>query len=342
MELRHLRYFVAVAEELHFGRAAARLNTSQPSLSQQIRDLERELKVDLFRRTKRHVELTAAGRRFLHEARRILAAAEHAGGLARETARAESRKIVIGISPETDWRFLGKALRLFAEHVASVDVLFQNLTASAQVRALQEGQIDIGFVNLPLDAEGLVAERTGRVRLVIALPENHPLARKRTVRLEELSGEAYALWPRHLSPGHYDNLLATYRRAGFGEPITTEGGLPSDRTVLGMVAAGLTIALVEPAMRQMHAHGVVFRPLVGPAVFIEKGFICRRGEGTTILAALLHEMKQILDEANALPRESAVSAAAARAGSAAPLNRHVVRHIRNMTPSPRKRTRLGR
>jgi DNA-binding transcriptional LysR family regulator len=269
MELRHLRYFVVVAEELHFGRAAARLNTSQPSLSQQIRDLEREVNVDLFRRTKRHVELTAAGGRFLHEARRILAAAAHAGGLARETARAESRKIVIGISPETDWRFLGKALRLFAEHVTSVDVLFQNLTPDAQVKALHEGQIDIGFVNLPLDAEGLVAERTGRVRLMIALPENHPVARKRSIRLEELSGEAL---------------------------ITTEGGLPSDRTVLGMVAAGLTIALVEPAMRQMDARGVVFRPLASPAVFLEKGFIHRRGDQTAILAALLHEMKEILEE----------------------------------------------
>lgn len=342
MELRHLRYFVAVAEELHFGRAAARLNTSQPSLSQQVRDLERELKVDLFRRTKRHVELTSAGRRFLQEARGILAAAEHAGGLARETARAESRKIVIGISPETDWRFLGKALRLFAEHVTSVDVLFQNLTSESQVKALYEGQIDIGFVILPLDAEGLVTERTGRARLMIALPENHPVARKRSVRLEDLSGEAYTLWPRQLAPGYYDHLLATFRRAGFGVPITMEGGLPSDRTVLGMVAAGLTIALVEPAMRQMGARGVVFRPLVSPTVFIEKGFIYRRGDQTPILIALLHEMKELLDEANVVLRESEDSDAAARAGRAAPLNRHAVRHIPNLTPSPRKRARLGR
>ena len=138
MELRHLRYFVAVAEDLHFGHAANRLNTSQSSLSQQIRNLETELKVDLFRRVKRHVELTPAGSRFLREARGILAAAERAAGLARETAREESQKIVIGISPETDWAFLGKALRLFGEHAPSVDVLFQNLTPEARSRPSTE------------------------------------------------------------------------------------------------------------------------------------------------------------------------------------------------------------
>jgi DNA-binding transcriptional LysR family regulator len=108
LELRHLRYFVAVAEELHFGHAASRRNTSQSSLSQQIKNLETELKVDLLARTRRQVELTPAGRRFLQEAREILAAAEHAAGLARETTRGEAQKLVVGISPKTDWHFLGK------------------------------------------------------------------------------------------------------------------------------------------------------------------------------------------------------------------------------------------
>src|SRR5450755_371745 len=169
MELRHLRYFVAVAEDLHFGRAANRLHTSQSSLSQQVRNLESELKVDLLRRVKRHVELTPAGKRFLQEAREILAAAERAAGLARETAREESKKIVIGISPETDWAFLGKALRLFGEHAPSVEVLFQNLTPAAQIEALRMGRIDIGFVGLPMDSKGVVSEVTGRERLVAAI-----------------------------------------------------------------------------------------------------------------------------------------------------------------------------
>jgi DNA-binding transcriptional LysR family regulator len=291
VELRHLRYFVAVAEELHFGHAASRLHTSQPSLSQQVQNLERELKVNLLRRTKRHVELTPAGRGFLQEARKILAAAEHAAGLARETAREESRKLVIGISPDTDWLLLGKALRLFAEHVPSIEILFENLTAEAQVDALNQGRIDIGFVSLPLESEGLVTETTGRVRLLVALPEKHPMARNTTIRLEELAKEAYTLWPRHLSPGSYDHLLAVFRRAGFGPPITMEGGLPSTRTVLGMIAAGLTIALVDPALQQVSASRVVFRPLAGSGVFTETGVVYRQGDPSPILTTFLHELK---------------------------------------------------
>jgi DNA-binding transcriptional LysR family regulator len=291
MELRHLRYFVAVAEDLHFGRAANRLHTSQSSLSQQIRNLETELKVDLLRRVKRHVELTPAGNRFLQEARGILAAAERAAGLARETEREESKKIVIGISPETDWAFLGKALRLFGEHAPSVEVLFQNLTPEAQIEALRGGRIDIGFVGLPIEAAGVVSEVTGRERLVAAIPEHHPMARNGRILLKELSGEAYTLWPRHLSPGRYDQLLSIFRRAGFGPPITMEGGLPSTQTVLGMVAAGLTIALVDPAIKQRATPGVIFRPIADRGVFIESGVIYRREDPSPLLASFLHEVR---------------------------------------------------
>jgi DNA-binding transcriptional LysR family regulator len=291
MELRHLRYFVAVAEELHFGHAASRLHTSQPSLSQQVRNLERELKVQLLIRTKRRVELAPAGQRFLEEARGILAAADRAVGLAREAAREESRKLAIGIYPETDWRLLGRALRLFAEHGPTVEIVFENLTPDAQIDALREGRIDMGFVALPMEVEGLTSESTGRVRLMVALPEKHPMARKTTLRLEELSKEAYTLWPRHFSPASYDQLLAVFRQAGFGPPITMEGGLPSTHTVLGMIAAGLTIALVDPSLRQMAAPGVVFRALSGPGIFTETGVIYRRNDPSPILASFLHELR---------------------------------------------------
>ena len=293
MELRHLRYFVAVAEELHFGRAASRLHTSQSSLSQQVRNLEGELKVDLLRRVRRHVELTPAGSRFLQEARWILAAAERAAGLARETAREESQRLVIGISPETDWQFLGRALTIFREHAPSAEVLFQNLTPEAQVSALHGGRIDIGFVGLPIEAEGLTSEVTGRERLVIAIPEKHPMARNERIRLKDLSGEAYTLWPRHLSPNRYDRLLSIFRRAGFGPPIAMEGGLPSTRTVLGMVAAGLTIALVDPAIEQRAITGVVFRAIEDRGVFTESGVIYRREDVSPLLTAFLHEVRLV-------------------------------------------------
>jgi DNA-binding transcriptional LysR family regulator len=291
LELRHLRYFVGVGEELHFGRAAIRLHTSQSSLSQQIRNLEKELKVDLLRRIKRHVELTPAGKRFLHEAREILAAAARAAGLAREAAREESRKIVIGISPETDWAFLGRALRLFRERASSVDVLFQNLTPEDQIAALRSGQIDIGFVGLPIEADGIVSEVTGHERLVAAISEQHPMARRDHIGLHDLSKEAYTLWPRHLSPGSYDHLLAIFQRAGFGPPIAMEGGLPSTETVLGMVAAGLTIALVDPAIQLRATPGVVFRPIVDHEVFTESGVIYRHDDPSPLLASFLEEVR---------------------------------------------------
>jgi DNA-binding transcriptional LysR family regulator len=301
MELRHLRYFVAVAEELHFGHAASRLHTSQPSLSQQVRNLERELKVQLLIRTKRRVELAPAGRRFLEEARGILAAADRAVSLARETAREESRKLAIGIYPETDWRLLGRALRLFAEHVPSVEIFFENLTPDAQVEALHEGRIDLGFVALPMEAEGLMSESTGRVRLMVALPQKHPMAGKAALRLEQLSREAYTLWPRHFSPASYDQLLGVFRRAGFGPPITMEGGLPSTHTVLGMIAAGLTIALVDPSLRQMAAPGVVFRALAGQGIFTETGVIYRRNDPSPILASFLHELRATIQRRKSAP-----------------------------------------
>jgi DNA-binding transcriptional LysR family regulator len=260
-------------------------------LSQQVQNLERELKVSLLARTKRQAQLTAAGQRFLQESRGILAAAERAAGLARETAREETRILVIGISPDTDWLLLGRALRLFAEHVPSVEILYENLAPEAQIEALREGRVDIGFVGLPLEADGLVTETTGRVRLMVALPEEHPMARKNALRLEELSKETYTLWPRHLSPGSYDHLLAIFRRAGFGPPVRMEGGLPSTRTTLGMIAAGLTIALVDPALQQMTASGVVFRPLAGPGVFTETGVVYRQGDASPILESFLHQLR---------------------------------------------------
>ena len=291
MELRHLRYFVAVAEELHFGHAAARLHTSQSSLSQQIRNLESELKVDLLRRVKRHVELTPAGFRFLQEARGILSAADRAAGLARQTARGESLKIVVGISPDTDWQFLGRTLRLFAEHAPAVEIQFQNLTPEAQVDALLANRIDVGFVGLPLEVHELVTEATVRVRLVVALPEKHPMARNASLRLSDLAGENYMLWPRHLSPGRYDQLESIFRKAGFQPPIALEGGLPSTQTVLGMVAAGLIIALVDPAIKQRSIPGIVFRPLGDRNVFTESGVIYRRTDSSPLLASFLHEIR---------------------------------------------------
>ena len=181
----------------------------------------------------------------------------------------------------------------------------------AQVEALRTGHIDVGFVGLPLEAEGMVTETTGRVRLMVALPAKHPMARSDAVMLEELSKEAYTLWPRHLSSGSYDHLIAVFRRAGFGPPITMEGGLPSTRTILGMIEAGLTIALVDPVLQQMSTSGVAFRPLAGRGVYTETGVIYRRADASPILDA----MRLVKDplEQDLLREASRISADAHRA-----------------------------
>jgi DNA-binding transcriptional LysR family regulator len=187
--------------------------------------------------------------------------------------------------------FLGKALRLFREHAPSVEVLFQNLTPEAQIGALQGGRIDIGFVGLPIDAEGVVSEVTGTERLMAAIPAKHPMARNGRIRLRDLSGEAYTLWPRHLSPSRYDLLLSIFRKAGFGPPIAMEGDLPSTQTVLGMVAAGLTVALVDAAIKQRAMPGVVFRTIGDRGVVTESGVIYRREDPSPLLASFLHEVR---------------------------------------------------
>ena len=285
MELRHLRYFVAVADELHFGHAAARLNTSQPSLSQQIRNLERELRVGLFVRSKHRVELTKAGDRFLKEARLILASADRAADLARQAEHGDNLRFVIGISPETSWQFLRPVLREFAEHLPSVDVVFRVIATGAQPVTLRDGKIDVGFVSLPVSEEGIESERIERAPLRVALPEGHPLAGRRRIALEGLTKEHFTLWPRDLAPGLRDEIEKIFTLAGFGPPLQMEGGLPSVRTTLGMVAAGLTIALVEPES-QLTTPGVVFRDLLKP-IFIELGVIYRAGDSSPLLASFL-------------------------------------------------------
>ena len=306
MELRHLRYFVAVAEELHFGHAAARLRTSQPSLSQQIRNLERELRVELFERSKRKVQLTPAGSRFLSEAREILRSAERAAALARETEREETQKLVVGISPDTDWEFLGRVIRAFAQKLPAVELSFQNLVPEDQVKALREGRLDAGFVGLPLtEDDGLTAEVTARVPLVVAISSKHPKSRSPEISLKQLSGEPYALWPRHLSPGSFDQMLEIFHRAGFGPPVTMEGGIPSARTLIGMVAAGLTIALVDPATRDIAPKGVRFFSLPDAEGISESGVIYRRDDPSPALAAFLEEVRVAAPVAAGAPRAKA-------------------------------------
>src|SRR5512132_1230001 len=162
MELRHLRYFLAVAEELHFGRAAARVRIAQPPLSQQIRQLEQELGITLFNRTKRRVELTPAGRAFLEHARQILAETERAKRVAQRAGRGEIGRLAIGFVASADLDLLPRVLRVWRARFPDVDVELHALLTAAQAEALRHGRVDVGFVRLPMDETGLVVDAITR------------------------------------------------------------------------------------------------------------------------------------------------------------------------------------
>src|SRR5215471_11785360 len=189
MELRHLRYFLAVAEELHFSRAAARLGIAQPPLSQQIRQLEQELGVALFHRTNRRVEMTPAGRAFLDEVRRVFAQTELAVSTAQRAGRGEIGQLAIGFVPSADLDILPRVLRVWSTRFPAVGIGLHPLLPSAQTEALRDGRIQIGFV-----------------------------------RLSELRNDPMIMFPRHTAPGYYDFLLAACRRAGFTPRVLHEPG----------------------------------------------------------------------------------------------------------------------
>ena len=241
MELRHLRYFLAVAEELHFGRAAARLGIAQPPLSQQIRQLEQELGVTLFHRTKRRVEITPAGQAFSEEVRQVFAQAERAVSTARRAGRGEIGQLDIGFAPSADLDILPRVLRVWNARFPAVEIDLHPMLPSAQTEALRDGRIHIGFVRLPLEESGLVVETIQREPLLAVLPAGHPLARRARVRLAQLADDRMIMFPRRMAPGYYDLLISMCRSAGFTPRVLGEPG--SIPTNLGLVSAGLGVTL---------------------------------------------------------------------------------------------------
>jgi DNA-binding transcriptional LysR family regulator len=284
MELRHLRYFVAVAEELHFSRAASRLHMAQPPLSQQIRQLEQELGVALFTRTKRRVEMTPAGGAFLEEARRVLAQAERGVRPAQRAGRGEIGHLAIGFVPSADLDLLPRVLRVWGAQFPHVEIELHALLPAAQVEALLDGRIHIGFVRLPLDDSGLAVESIQREPLLAVLPRGHRLARSVRVRLPDLAGDTMILFPRHIAPGYYDVFVNACRRAGFTPRVLHPGSM---QTNLALVSAGLGVSLLPASIRNLRRAGVVYRPLAPPVPQVEMAVAYRRAERSAVLPAFL-------------------------------------------------------
>jgi DNA-binding transcriptional LysR family regulator len=254
MELRQLRYFVAVAEELHFRRAAARLHMAQPPLSQQIQKLERELGVELFRRTNRRVELTDAGKVLLREARQTLMHAERSAEAVRYAAKGEIGWLRIGFVGSVSYELLPYLLQEYRRRYPAVQLKLRQLTTEEQLEALETGEIDVG-ISRELEAEGELAARLLlRERLVVALPAAHALAGREELALSELAEDPFIVLPRPEVPRLYDHIIHLCRAAGFTPRIAQEAlQFP---TILGLVSAGLGVAVVPAMVKAFRKAGV--------------------------------------------------------------------------------------
>lgn len=262
MEMRHLRYFVAVAEELNFTRAALRLHIAQPPLSTQIRALEEEIGAELFVRDTRRVFLTQAGKEFLVRARAILAAAQQATEAARSASAGIFGRIALGVTASAMFtERLPRALRGFGRDHAHVEIDLQEMASVAQLGALYERALDVGILRKPdmRPPEGVHLEQWYRAPLVAAVPEGHALARQDAVAMADLADEALITYPRDAGIGLYWPVMQLCAQAGFRPRVVREAREPA--FMVGLVAAGLGIAIVPQDTRCMALEGVAYKPI---------------------------------------------------------------------------------
>ncbi len=245
MELRHLRYFIAVAEELHFGRAATRLLIVQPSLSQQIRQLEEELGFPLLRRTKRSVELTDAGKVFLAAAQGILVQVQEAKRAAQRAYRGEVGRLVVGYISSSTYDLLPVMLRAYRERFPHVEIVLRELTTPVQIRALEEDEIQVGLLRLPISTPLVDVEVVRREPIVCVLPEGHPLARQERIAVSMLANEPFVLQSRQHGGGYYVQLMKLCLASGFSPNVVQE--VTETHTIVGLVAAGAWYAFSDCA-----------------------------------------------------------------------------------------------
>jgi DNA-binding transcriptional LysR family regulator len=261
MDLRQLRYFVAVAEELHFGHAAHRLRIAQPALSRQIQALEKDLLVQLLFRNRRRVQITPAGQVFLERARLILARTDEAVLAAQRAGGGVSGTLNLGFVGSAPYDVLPGVLREFLQAAPHVDLTLSEMTVYAQIEALTEKRIDIGLLRLPAKTEGLVFRTIAREPLYVALPSSHHLAQLPAVPLSALSEEAFVLYPDHPRPSWTEYIIGLCQQAGF-RPVVVQRTVEI-QTTLSLVAAGIGVSIVPKCIGNLQRKDVVFRRLAG-------------------------------------------------------------------------------
>jgi DNA-binding transcriptional LysR family regulator len=292
-DLAQLRCFVTVAEELHFGRAAARLNMTQPPLSRQIQVLEHILDVALFERTSRSVRLTVAGASFLPEAKRLLRFAEEAAAVAKRTASGQAGLLKIGFTAMAAHAFLPALLNACRTQLPSIDLFLREMVTAEQIEALETGQIDIGLVRPPVTAGDLLSMRVLCESLIVALPRGHQLSRSEAITVKDLDGEPFIMYSPYESRYFYDLLVAQFARAKVLPRYVQH--LSQIHSILSLVRAGLGAALVPEAASNLRLKDVVLKPLrIKPARPVELYLVWRRDAGSPQLSAFLAVVRDLL------------------------------------------------
>ncbi len=289
-DFRQLRYFVAVAEELSFTRAALRLHLSQPPLSQQIQALEQDLGVVLLERTKRRVSLTEPGRVFLDQARGILAKADEARSYVTAAAAGHSGQLRLAYTVSVSFHpALPQALLRYRQLAPNVHLHLSEMYTEPQYAALLAGQIDVGFVrdepNHLQDARNLRLTVVDREPLLLALPAGHPLAERGSVSLAEVAGDAFVAQPRELASTLYDRLVKLAAKAGFKPTISQHA--QQINGLLALVAAGLGLALVPASMHAVHLAGVSYVPLEDADAYLLLAVVSRADDPSPVLQQFL-------------------------------------------------------
>ena len=292
MDLRRLRYFVAVAEELSFSRAARRLHMAQPPLSYQIQRFEEELGAQLFDRSKRSIRPTEAGRLLLREAPRLLAHAGQVASMVRRVGQGEVGRLSLGFVPSAANGILPPLLRAFGERYPNVQLSLREVDPDRLLSALRDGGIDVGLLYLPFEGEALESRPISREPFVVALPDTHALAGEPQVTLEALADEPFVLTPRYQGAGLRDKIVAHCRRAGFEPRVVQEAWLM--QTTVSLVAGGVGVTMVPASLQNLRRTGVVYKRVEGLPPEVELGVAWRRGDTSPVSKAFLDALDEIV------------------------------------------------
>ncbi|KSS10676.1 LysR family transcriptional regulator [Pseudomonas aeruginosa] len=288
MELRHLRYFIAVAEELHFGRAAERLGISQPPLSQQIQALEEELGARLFERTTRRVELTDAGRLFLDESRQVLAQVDKAVLLARRAHLGELGELKIGFTSSAPFTStIPSSIHAFRKAYPDVHLDLQEMSSRQVLKALLEESLQVGVIRPLALPDAVHWVELFREPLVAVLRADHPLAAgsEDGLAIAALAEEPFVFFPRSYGTGLYDQVIALTRQAGFSPRIAQEAS--EAMTIIGLVSAGLGVSILPASFRRTRVDGVVYRTLSDPEATTAVWLVRRQNEGSPLALSFI-------------------------------------------------------